>query len=312
MAPPRNIADITAILDQQKPDAAVIANRRRIADSTPPADATKGQLWEFYTQRSQAHSELGRAAEAAADAEQAFANAEPRSRQRSASFQSIIGLHQINREPAKAVQLLRDAAPQNAAAPPNVRISLHRQLVRNLVTLGDIAAAERELAALGALTDDTRSKASAEDIELYGGLWQGNLNLARGTFLEARGQWKEAETAYVRAETGFRDAIVKRPRWPGGQPLAALQQIADIGAVFLSRTKREQGRLAEAEVDARRALLNQLSLVGKYHQNTASMCQALAIVLRDQGRFEEYERLSRVALDILRSLGVLDDSEAVV
>ncbi len=34
--PPRSISDITAILDQQKPDAAVIADRQRIAGGVQP------------------------------------------------------------------------------------------------------------------------------------------------------------------------------------------------------------------------------------------------------------------------------------
>jgi CHAT domain-containing protein len=309
VAPPRSISDITAILDQQKPDATVIANRRRVADSEPPADATKAQLWTFYTQRSQARLELGRSTEAIADAEQAFASAEPGSRQRAASIQSMIVLHQINREPAKALQLLRNQPP---GAPLSVRIALQRQLIRNLIAISDIAAAERELAIFDTLIDDTRRKASAADLDLYGGGWQGNLEMARGAVLEARGQWKEADASYAKAEAGFHDAAAKRPRWPQGPPVAALQQIAGVAAALQSRTKREQGRLAEAEGDARRALLNMLGLFGKYHQTTADMAQLLGFVLRDQGRFEEFEKLLRVAFEIIQSLGAPDDAEGVV
>ena len=39
VAPPRTIADITAILDQEKPDAEKIAARKAEADATPPAYA---------------------------------------------------------------------------------------------------------------------------------------------------------------------------------------------------------------------------------------------------------------------------------
>ncbi len=312
VAPPRSIADITAILDQQKPEEAVIARRQRVADGAPPADATKERLWEFYSQRAQARAELSRAGEAVADAELAIANAEPRTRQSAASFQSLLSLYQANREPMKALKLLREQSAQVTNAPPNIRTSLQRQLVRSLLSAGDTAEAERELASLEAFITETRKKVSAADADLYGGLWEGNLEFARGGALASGGRWKEAETSYARAEAGYREAIVQRPRWPVGQPLASMQQIADITAAALGRARREQGRLAEAEIDVRRALLNQLSLVGKYHQTTASMCQALAQVLRDQGRFEEMEKLSRQALEILRTLGTPDESEAVV
>ncbi|MEI7871629.1 MAG: CHAT domain-containing protein [Alphaproteobacteria bacterium] len=306
--PPRSISDITAILDQQKPDAAVIADRQRIAGGVQPEYASKAQLFEFYTQRSQARLELGRSAEALADAEQALANTEPGSRQRAAIIQSMISLHQINREPVKALELLRQQPP---GAPTNVRIALQRQLIRNLIVVGDIAAAERELEVADALITDTRSKASPSDLDLYGGAWQGNLEYSRGLMLEVRGKWKEAEASYAKAEAGFRDAVVKRPRWPLGPSVSAQQQIADVVASLQSRTKREQGRLAEAEVDARRALLNTLTLLGKYHQTTVQMAQMLGFVLRDQGRFEELEKLSRVSLEILQALGTPEDADSV-
>ena len=40
VAPPRTIADITAILDQEKPDPKVAAKLRAEADATPPAGAS--------------------------------------------------------------------------------------------------------------------------------------------------------------------------------------------------------------------------------------------------------------------------------
>ena len=43
VAPPRTIADITAILDSEKPDDAKIAERKAHADATPPADASRCQ-----------------------------------------------------------------------------------------------------------------------------------------------------------------------------------------------------------------------------------------------------------------------------
>ena len=67
--PPRTIADITAILDQEKPDAAKLAKLAAEADATPPKSAAG--LAEFLYSRAQARAALGRTREATADAEAA-------------------------------------------------------------------------------------------------------------------------------------------------------------------------------------------------------------------------------------------------
>ena len=51
VAPPRTIADITAILDSEKPNEAKIAERKANADATPPANASPAKLAQFYYDR---------------------------------------------------------------------------------------------------------------------------------------------------------------------------------------------------------------------------------------------------------------------
>jgi tetratricopeptide (TPR) repeat protein len=89
------------------------------------------------------------------------------------------------------------------------------------------------------------------------------------------------------------------------------QQILNTAARDLAgaaRVKARQGRLSEAEADARRALLDILKAVGKYHPATASFVVGLAAVLVEQGRYPEAEQLTREALGIQRALGVGDDT----
>jgi tetratricopeptide (TPR) repeat protein len=69
--PPRTIADITAILDRQKPDAAKLAENRAAADAQPPAGAAPAALAEFYFKRGLAATELGRTQQRLADFKQA-------------------------------------------------------------------------------------------------------------------------------------------------------------------------------------------------------------------------------------------------
>ena len=71
VAPPRTIADITAILDQEKPDPSVAVGLRSRADAEPKAGLNRGELAKFHYQRCQARSLLGESNNAIADCEQA-------------------------------------------------------------------------------------------------------------------------------------------------------------------------------------------------------------------------------------------------
>src|ERR1700731_162803 len=72
VAPPRTIADITAVLDNEKPDPAMLAKLKADADSQP---GKQSSLADFYLDRGTARSLIGRNAEALADGEKALAAA---------------------------------------------------------------------------------------------------------------------------------------------------------------------------------------------------------------------------------------------
>ncbi len=76
--------------------------------------------------------------------------------------------------------------------------------------------------------------------------------------------------------------------------------------------KARQGRLAEAEADARRALLARLKDQGKYHTTTPRFMMGLTNVLVEQGRYGDAETLARAAIEINREMGVADDSHWAV
>ena len=82
----------------------------------------------------------------------------------------------------------------------------------------------------------------------------------------------------------------------------------DFHILSQARVKSRQGRFAEAEVDARRALLSQLKNQGKYNPVTPRFIAGLADILVEQGRYVEAEQLARVSLEISRTVGVAEDS----
>jgi len=67
VAPPRTISDITAILDSEKPDPAVIEKSKATANAVPTGKESRAELSQFYFDRSTARSQLGRLADAIED-----------------------------------------------------------------------------------------------------------------------------------------------------------------------------------------------------------------------------------------------------
>lgn len=68
---PPTIADITAILDKEKPDPKVIAQLHAAADADPPSGAERVRLAQFHYDRCQARFLLGESRNAIADCERA-------------------------------------------------------------------------------------------------------------------------------------------------------------------------------------------------------------------------------------------------
>ena len=120
------------------------------------------------------------------------------------------------------------------------------------------------------------------------------------------GQYAEAEAAYRRSEAFCRAALSDLGKWPYPRPREVFLLNADSHRLSIARNEAKQGRLSEAEADARRALLEILSQEGKYNPVTPPFIIGLAGILVEQGRYQESERLARAALDVQRTLGIGD------
>ena len=312
VAPPRTIADITAILDQEKPDPAKRAKMEADAAAEPPVHADAGKLKDFYFRRAQARASVGRLHDAIADCEKAVTKASDYGGEGSRIELFQESQMRLNGKHREAIALLERMAQRlNVAEPPNKgrAFSINTRTASNLLQLGQINAAESYVKRNVALLAEARAWPNAQP---YLSSFEASTEDGRGRLFLARGQYMEAEVAYTRAEARYRDALVKSRSWSNSVPAATFEIAIDYAALFAGRAKAMQGRHAEAEIDMRRALLSRLKSAGKYHADTANMLVFLSELLFEQSRLKESEALARASIEVLDAIGYGRDSGVYV
>ncbi len=317
IAPPRTIADITAILDSEKPDVKLIEELKSDADSTPTGKESREDLAQFYFDRANARSQLGRLAESIADANKAVeigrgaidANMLGRLMQLLSLQYAAAG------DPKRSLEVIQRQLRETANAPgaKGYQFNANRSIAGILIQMGDVAQAEAYLRRSQTVMQEARTSGLPGWRASYAKLgqnWESELEGTRALIFEARGQFIEAEAAYRLAEQRKRAGMkgVLDTDNPPAETLL-LQQI-DGTVLSQARMKARQGRLVEAEVDARRALLSRLKDTGKYNPVTPRYVMGLAGILVEEGRHDEAERLGRVAIEINKTVGVPDDSQS--
>ncbi|HMM90823.1 CHAT domain-containing protein [Bradyrhizobium sp.] len=314
VAPPRTITDITAILDSEKPDLKTIEKLKAKADAQPGKE-TGEALAQFYFDRGNARAQLGRLADSVADAYKA---AEVGRGTVSALLMGrFINLaaqqHAAAGDPKKAVEvyqrLIRETSNQRGAR--GFLTGANRAIAGFLIQMGDIGQAEAYLRRSQPLIQEGRTSGHPlmrAAYNTYGQNWEAEAEIGRAMIFEARGQYRDAETSYRLGEMRKRAAI--KPLMGSESPPSesSLLLVVDSTIVSQARVKARQGRLQEAEVDARRALLSQLKNQGKYNPTTPRFISGLADILVEQGRYAEAEQLVRVSLEIIQTVGIAEDS----
>ncbi len=308
VAPPRTIADITAILDQQKPDPNVVAKLQAAADAMPPAGASNAALAKFYYDRGQAQLNLGRQNESIADAQQAIHYGEGSVDELQLGLMRQFLGFQLRGAgyPNKSIEVFLQI--EHATTGPGAEARLantYRQLVELYVILGDTNHAEAYVKKNQALIEQARH--SPENIGYLRVSSESDAASAEGKLAEARGQFSDAETFYRQAEELRRQAATIP--FPSAPPQSQQERAADIHAAALGRAEAREGKMAEGEADVRRALLNRLQVTGKYHLGTSEFIGELANSLVEQGRYAEAEKLVRSQIDILQTFSVAKSAQ---
>ena len=140
-APPRNISDISAILDQEKPDPSRVAKNKAAADAAPPAGVALGQ---FYYGRAQARAALGRNEEAIADCRQAIALGGDFRTEVSRYMQLLAQQYRIagNVKGAIEIELAIVKKIEETRAGKGLLFGNYYRIVSSYLTLGDLRQAE--------------------------------------------------------------------------------------------------------------------------------------------------------------------------
>jgi CHAT domain-containing protein len=285
--PPRKINDILSSLQTKGQFDEQIANKfHEESKKQPPITNDDAILAKFYYERGRATNEIGQIYTALSDLRKAFYHAEKAG---TVSDELLSRLGQSEWKCGsivRAIELLKRSANYGWS---NTVLSLA------YLSVGDIESAIKA-------KDRTVSQSQSlfqrhPDISLEGSrLWRFWPAAAEAFILNAQGKYKEEEK-YLRI------CIAERPYIINRNPIAIFF-IQNKLAYNLSM----QGRLTEAEVEARRVIQESIGLAGGKGDVTAEAVGALADIMIKQNRYEEAETLARYRIKILESIGLNVDT----
>jgi CHAT domain-containing protein len=319
VAPPKTISDVTAILDSEKPDLKTIEALKNDANDEPTGKESRADLAQFYFDRANARAQLGRLADSIKDINKAIevgaGAVTPHLMGRLMQLASV--QYTASGEPKRALEMLQRMTREvnNQQGAKGMQFVTNRQIIYLLVQMADLPQAEGYLRRSQTGIQEARTSGLPgwrATYDKFGQSWESDIEFGRGILLEARGQYGEAEAAYRVAELRKRASV--KAVLDGDDPPSEslLLQAIDSTVLNQARMKAKQGRLEEAEVDARRALLSRLKDTGKYNPATPRFISGLASILVEQGRYAEAEQLARVAIEINKTFGVAEDSPSSV
>lgn len=312
---PRTVADITAILDQEKPDPARIAEADRAARAVPPEGLIGRRLVAFLENRGDAASELGRDRQALDDLSKAHELAKRRlDRDIDTQLYTQL-LNDLARtqgflgQPRAARETYREEIDYLSAKSQErgTMFSAFQNLAFAAAASGDFDEANDWLRKIDALEEDAKGWRKKQEFRQ---VWASFSERAHGQVLALAGKLDEAiphlrlaAAQMMQAESDTAD----RP-WP---PAGTYITIGNIALTELAAALARDGHILEAELEARRALLSELHLHGRYSTKTVPMILAVARVLAEEGRYAEAEKLGRAVLDTYQALQVDDTSTRV-
>lgn len=318
-APPRDVKDILRLVEQTKPDLAMVERAQKVVATPLPDSKDNEVLNHYYTRRSAALEDLGNTGEALKSLEIAV-NQYPSTNPR-LHLNDLINLSVLENAAGKqstAIALIQKAQAYQLSALPNLngfQITMGRLLVTYYVNSGNFDAAKKELDTMeGTLNSLKRSRGYME----YGPIWEAGYEGSRGIYFSGQGQWVESERAlrktlhlleaqYQKVKNSSRkvDVVgedVRAATDASNNPRVYVTQISNR-EINLANVLLRQRKLIDAEYYARKSITLSLSSFGSNSIEVARGLRSLASVVNEQGRYAEAVLLSRLAVSTVKAAG---------
>jgi CHAT domain-containing protein len=313
--PPRTIADITAILDQQKPDPAKAEATRKAADAEVPAGLQGLALAKFYFDRGTAAGDIGRINQRVDDIRKAVEIARP-------TRNIALGMYlaQLANAELRAGQTKLSLATrqehiqfiQSGSQATGQLFSSYAMMASISSAMGDLDSANAWLTRADRLLADSQGWGRGTLYPIWGSDWEGSVLQAKGFVSENTGKFADAERFLRLTLTRIADTKSKYQQQlnSGGTPPppGSRETWQHYMEASVARAVLRQGRMVEAEVEARKALLGMLTQRGRYASETAEVIGTMTNVLLEQGRYAEAEKLAAAGVDIYEKIGHGPDS----
>jgi hypothetical protein len=211
--PPRRVSDITAILDQQKPDATRIALLTTRAEAVPPTNFKPHDLADFYYNRAQARAALGRVAEGIADAEQAVKLGQGDDYVNVVSRYEQFLMHRLAEagERKRAMEIIARHLAAFARQSKGRLFGLYESMIIWSLRVGDLERAQQYLARDRALLGEAKSWPV---YVIYASNFNATVESAGARVAEAQGRLAEAEAGYHKAALLYTETLRFLPQWP--------------------------------------------------------------------------------------------------
>lgn len=261
----------------------------RLAEPEPETQ-DRDALADFFFARGMAAAELGRQVDALKALRKAESLVAPEAELRADIFYNLAQTQMNLGRLAPAIAALREAnksTPQNNLALRN--LALIAEQYAKLGNAEGAASARDECLAMSRRAANDRSNRNPNVAT-----WRETNELrCQIAVLQAQGKLAEAEPLHRRTVAVYENAPNTRGTYIVGNRHAQL-----------SENLRQQGRLAEAENEARVALNIYQSTVGATSQRTGTGLVTLGRVIAEQGRLTEGESLARKGIEVIQAAGV--------
>lgn len=318
-APPRDIKDILKLVEQTKPDLALVERAQKVVALPIPTSQDNEVLNHFYTRRSAAFEDLGSTGEALKNLEIAV-NQYPSTNPR-LHLNDLINLSVLEGSVGKqstAISLIKKAQAYQLSALPNLngfQMTMGRLLVTYYANTGNFEEAKK---ALNTIESTLSSLKNSRGYMEYGPIWESSYESARGIYFSSQGQWLESERSLrktlhlleaqyqkVKNNSNKIDIVgddVRTPTDATNNPRVYVTQISNR-ELNLANVLLRQRKLIDAEYYARKSITLSLSSFGSNSIEVARGLRSLAAIVNEQGRYAEAVLLSRLSLATVRAAG---------